>query len=57
MKNDTVNQIVHVLLEYKGTPMDELFEYPYNERESRKRIAAARKSALEIIDLLSNSSG
>lgn len=53
MNDDKTQKIVHILLEYKGTPMDELFEYPYNVQESEKRIEEARKTALEIKDVLS----
>lgn len=44
-------EIVDILLEYKGTPRRHLYEYPYNQWDSERILAAAYEAAEKILDV------
>lgn len=46
------NKMVDLVLANGGTPRNYLFEYPYNEFESRALIAKAEKVVNEILHML-----
>lgn len=48
----TFRELTGVVLESNGVPRDYLFEYPYNEFESRKLIAKAEATVGKIADIL-----
>jgi hypothetical protein len=48
----TFRELTDVVLKSNGVPRDYLFEYPYNEFESRKLIAKAEATVVEIAEIL-----
>lgn len=50
----TRESLVDVFLEHKGVPRKDLFEYPYNEFESRNLIKAAEASLDKVLHILSS---
>lgn len=49
---DTFAKLTDAVLESNGVPRKELFEYPYNEFESRKLIEKAEKTVIKIARIL-----
>jgi hypothetical protein len=41
LNKEKLDKAVDILLSYKGTPRDRLFEYPYRADDSRKMIENA----------------
>lgn len=52
ISKETFRELTDVVLESNGVPRDYLFEYPYNEFESRKLIAKAESTVGKIADIL-----
>lgn len=48
----TFDAMVDVVLRAKGTPRDDLFEYPYNAFESRDILKSAEGSVYEMLRIL-----
>jgi hypothetical protein len=48
----TFDQLVDVVLEHGGTPRKYLFEYPYNEFESRRLITTAETAVKRIVAII-----
>lgn len=48
----TFRELTDQVLESNGVPRDYLFEYPYNEFESRKLIAKAEETVRKMADIL-----
>lgn len=49
LEREKLDTVVSMLLRYKGTPRDRLFEYPYRDDESRELIANAETVARRIV--------
>lgn len=49
---DTFRELTDQVLESNGVPRDYLFEYPYNEFESRKLIAKAEETVRKMANIL-----
>jgi hypothetical protein len=54
LSKKTFNQLVDIVLEHGRTPRKELFEYPYNEFESRDLIASAERTVKRMIAVIDN---
>lgn len=57
VKNQTIDkatfrELTDQVLESNGVPRDYLFEYPYNEFESRKLIAKAEETVRKLAEIL-----
>lgn len=57
MASGTVGQkrfesLVDFMLEQRGTPRRDLFEYPHRADDSRTYIANAERSAVEVLNIL-----
>lgn len=50
--SETFKKLTDAVLESNGVPRKELFEYPYNEFESRKLIEKAEKTVIKIARIL-----
>lgn len=48
----TFRELTDAVLESTGVPRDYLFEYPYNEFESRKLIAKAEETVRKMAKIL-----
>lgn len=48
----TFTKLTDAILESNGVPRKELFEYPYNEFESRRMIAKAEATTRKIARIL-----
>lgn len=48
----TFRELTDVVLKSNGVPRDYLFEYPYNEFESRKLIAKAEETVRKMAEIL-----
>lgn len=46
------DSLVDIVLEHGGTPRRRLFEYPYNEYESRDLIAKAEKAVKSMVAII-----
>lgn len=47
----TIKKAMRVIWAGEGHDWDELYEYPYNERESDKIVARLKKTATELSSL------
>lgn len=50
----TFDQMVNIVLEHGGTPRRHLYEYPYNDYESRALIAKAESAVRSILKVLND---
>lgn len=50
----TFDAMVDVVLRAKGTPRHYLFEYPYNEFESRDILKSAESAVREMLRILND---
>lgn len=48
------DQMVNIVLEHGGTPRKRLYEYPYNDFESRDLIANAERAVKRIVAVIEN---
>lgn len=48
------DQMVNIVLEHGGTPRKRLYEYPYNDFESRDLIASAERAVKRIVAVIEN---
>lgn len=52
INSETFAKLTDAVLESNGVPRKELYEYPYNEFESRKLIEKAEKTVIKIARIL-----
>lgn len=57
LDEETKDRLVDVLLEYNRTPRHQLFEYPYNERESNEILEKAERAVHRIVRILNEKQG
>jgi hypothetical protein len=50
----TFDKLVDIVLEHGRTPRKDLYEYPYNEFESRDLIAKAETAVKRIIKVIND---
>lgn len=46
------DKAINVILQYGGTPVTELYEYPYTKKESDKRVSEAEELLKKLIDIM-----
>ena len=51
LDRETLDKMVNVMLDYNGTPRHRLFEYPYNDYESRAILQKAETAVRRIVAL------
>ena len=46
------DKAINVILQYGGTPVTELYEYPYTKKESDKKIQKRQKLLEKLINIM-----
>lgn len=54
VSDETRERLVDLFLEHKGVPRKDLFEYPYNEYESRDLINSAEAYVDKVLRILNS---